>query len=431
MNSHRPDRKAGWGIVLVAVTTLLAACGQNNSTPAPESDDPVTITFLSYTYGQANPLGDGIAKLIDNFQAANPNITVKPQSVPTSDALTKLQAGVVAGDPPDIAQIGWSKVAQASQTLPLRSLEDIAGADEWNKHMAGYVPSVLQATPTAGSKKPVAMPFMMATPVIFYNADLFKAAGLDPAQPPKTMAQLAAAAQAIKDKTEAQGVYVSAVDPGKSDYLTQSLVNSAGGALVSGSGEVTVDSAPVITALSALQDLTKSGVQPAVDFASAQSAFSAGKLGMLVTTGGGLLTLDQAAKGKFTLQMAPLPGFDNLPARPTFSGSGLTIVAKDAAKAKASWKFVQYLTNDDSFKLIASQMGYLPLRTAAASSADPRLGSAVEQMADLVPYTAFPGKQSNQGVVILQDEAVEPIVLRGADPAATLKAAASKIRGLN
>ncbi len=429
MNSHRHGRKARWGIALVAAATLLAACGQDTSAPA-ASDDPVTITFLSYTYGQPNPLGEGLKKLIEDFQAANPKITVKAQSVPTAEALTKLQAGVVAGDPPDVAQIGWSKVAQASQTLPLRSLEEVAGSDEWTKHMAGFVPSVLKATPVAGAKKPVAMPLMMATPVIFYNADLFKAAGLDPAQPPKTMAQLKAAAQAIKDKTEAEGVYVSAVDPGKSDYLTQSLVNSAGGALVSGSGEVTVDSAPVITALSAVQDLTKSGVQPSVDFASAQSAFSAGKLGMLITTGGGLLTLDQAAKGKFALQVAPLPGFDNLPARPTFSGSGLTIVAKDAAKAKASWKFVQFLTSDESFKVIASKMGYLPLRTAAESSADPRLGSAVKQMADLVPYTAFPGKQSNQGVVILQDEAVEPIVLRGADPAATLKAAAEKIRGL-
>ncbi|MFD6395887.1 ABC transporter substrate-binding protein [Nocardia sp. NPDC060249] len=430
MNSHHHGRKAGWGIVLVAVTTLLAACGQNSSAPV-AADDPVTITFLSYTYGQTNPLGKGIEKLINDFQTANPKITVKPQSVPTADALTKLQSEVVAGNPPDVAQIGWSKVAQASQTLPLRSLEEVAGTDEWNKHMAGFVPSVLKATPVAGAKKPVAMPFMMATPVVFYNADLFTAAGLDPAQPPKTMAQLKQAAQAIKDKTEAQGVYVSAVDPGKSDYLTQSLVNSAGGALVSSSGEVTVDSAPVITALSTIQDLTKSGVQPAVDFASAQSAFNSGKLGMLVTTGGGLLTLDAAAKGKFALQVAPLPAFDNLPARPTFSGSGLTVVAKDAAKAKAAWKFVQYMTNDESFKLIASQMGYLPLRTAAESSADPRLGSAVKQMADLVPYTAFPGKQSNQGVVILQDDAVEPIVLRGADPTATLRAAAAKIRGLN
>jgi multiple sugar transport system substrate-binding protein len=31
---------------------------------------------------------------------------------------------------------------------------------------------------------------------------------------------------------------------------------------------------------------------------------------------------------------------------------------------------------------------------------------------------------------VLQDEAVEPIVLRGADPAATLRAAAAKIRSL-
>ncbi|MFF2084440.1 ABC transporter substrate-binding protein [Nocardia sp. NPDC058176] len=429
MTSHHRGLRAGWGIVLVAVTTLLAACGQNSSTTT-DPDGPVSITFLSYSYGQPNAVGKGVEKLIADFEAANPNITVRPQSVPTADALIKLQSEVVAGNPPDVAQIGWSKVNQAAQTLPLRPFQDIASEQDWTDTMAGFVPSVLKATPT-GTDKPVSMPFLMATPVIFINADLFRAAGLNPEQPPKTMAQLKEAALAVVDKTDADGVYVSAVDPGKSDFLTQSLVNSAGGALVSASGEVTVDSAPVITALSTVQDLTTSGAQPGVDFASAMGAFSAGKLGMLITTAGGLLTLDEAAKGKFELQVAPLPAFGDLPARPTFSGAGLTILAKDDAKAQASWRFVQFLTSEDSFKVIAAEMGYLPLRTGAADAADPRLGSAVQQLADLMPYTAFPGKQSNQGVVILQDDAVEPIVLRGADPADTLKAAAAKIRALN
>jgi multiple sugar transport system substrate-binding protein len=429
MKPYRRGHRARWAIAtaLVAIATLLAGCGQSST--AASSGGPITITFLSYTVGQASAVGDGTKKLIADFEAANPSITVQAQPVPTADVLTKLQASVVAGNPPDVAQIGWSKVAQAAQTLPLRAFEDVTSAADWQASLDGIVPSVLKATPVAGQQKIVSMPFLMATPVLFYNADLFRAAGLDPAHPPTTIAQVKQAALAIKAKTGADGTYISAVDPGKSDYLTQSLVDSAGGSLVS-NGAVTVDSQPVIDALSAVQDLTKSGAQPAVQFDSAQSAFSAGKLGMLVTTAGGLKTLDQAAKGKYTLQVAPFPGFDGHPAHPTFSGNGLSILAKDSAKAQAAWKFVQFLTSEKSFEAIASTMGYLPLRAAAASAADPRLGPALQQLADLAPYTTFPGKQSNQGVVVLQDEAVEPIVLRGADPAATLRAAATKIRSL-
>ncbi|WP_236796151.1 ABC transporter substrate-binding protein [Amycolatopsis sp. GM8] len=428
MKSHRRGRRAGLVIALGAVAALLAGCGQSGSTAA--SGGPVTITFLSYTVGQASAVGDGTKKLIADFEAANPEIKVEAQPVPTADVLTKLQASVVAGNPPDVAQIGWSKVAQAAGTLPLRPFEDITSAEDWKNTLDGIVPSVLKATPVAGQQKIVSMPFLMATPVLFYNTDLFKAAGLDPAHPPTTIDQMKQAALTIKAKTGADGTYVSAVDPGKSDYLTQSLVDSAGGGLVTPNGDITVDSPQAITALSAVQDLTKSGAQPAVQFDSAQSAFSAGKLGMLVTTAGGLVTLDKAAKGKYTLGVAPFPGFEGMPAHPTFSGNGLSILAKDSAKAQAAWKFVQFLTSEKSFEYIASSMGYLPLRAAAASAADPRLGPALQQLADLAPYTTFPGKKSNQGVVVLQDEAVEPIVLRGADPAATLHAAAAKIRSL-
>lgn len=52
------------------------------------------------------------------------------------------------------------------------------------------------------------------------------------------------------------------------------------------------------------------------------------------------------------------------------------------------------------------------------------------QLADVAPYTAFPGDNANQAVVVLQDDAVEPIVLRGADPEATLHRAAAEIREL-
>jgi multiple sugar transport system substrate-binding protein len=423
-------------LALAATAMLLAACSSNSSSSttsaggsasvggSASTSAPVTITFLSYTYGQPNPGGEGLSKLLAEFEAANPGIKVNAQSVPVADNLTKLEAESAAGTPPDVTQIGWSKVAQAAATLPFRAFTDVAPAAQWKSTTDGYVPSVISGAAQSSSHSVVALPWLMATPVLFYNASLFKAAGLDPTSPPATVAQVKADALAIKHKTGQAGAYFAVVDPGNSDYLTESVLNSAGGSLVS---SASVDSAPMVKAMGAMQDLTTSGAQPAVQFDSAESAFEAGKLGMLVYTAAALPTLDKAVSGKFPLQVGAFPGFDGQSAHPTFSGSGLAIMAKDSAHAAAAWKLVQFLTSDTAYQTIGTQMGYLPLRTADASYSDKRLGPALQQLANLAPYTAFPGSQSNQAVVMLQEKAVAPIVLQGANPASTLHSVSQQI----
>jgi multiple sugar transport system substrate-binding protein len=149
---------------------------------------------------------------------------------------------------------------------------------------------------------------------------------------------------------------------------------------------------------------------------------------MMVYTSGGFPTLADAAKGKYELGVAPFPGVDGHPGTSDLAGSGLAILAQDQAKARAAWSFVKFLTSDDSYKTIAASMGYLPLRPAATSAADPRLQTVVDRLGNLAPYTPFPGKQSNQAVTILVDEAVGPVMFHGADPASTLHTVAQKIK---
>src|SRR6201999_3873441 len=96
-----------------------------------------------------------------------------------------------------------------------------------------------------------------------------------------------------------QGVYFDAANASKSDFLTQSLVDSNGGAVVAPNGSITLDRPPAVQALQELADLTTSGAQPGISEADALAAFKAGKLGMLVTSTAVLAGLDQAAAGRF------------------------------------------------------------------------------------------------------------------------------------
>lgn len=115
------------------------------------------------------------------------------------------------------------------------------------------------------------------------------------------------------------------------------------------------------------------------------------------------------------------------------------VLSKDKAKQQAAWTFVQFLTSAQAFTIITSKIGYLPLRPETVTdpryladyfAKDPRLLPALHQLDTLTPYTFFPGPKANQAVVALQDDAVAPIVLRGADPQQTLTQVAGKIRGL-
>jgi multiple sugar transport system substrate-binding protein len=179
-----------------------------------------------------------------------------------------------------------------------------------------------------------------------------------------------------------------------------------------------------------VRDLTASGAQPAVKSEDGVAAFKAGKVGMLVTSTALLAGLVEATTGAFDLRTSAFPRFGDKPARPTYSGAGLAVFAKDPAKQRAAWTFVKFLTSEQGFTIIAKKIGYLPLRVSVASAADARMQPSLSQLATVTPYTSFPGKRANEAVLVLQDQAVEPIMLRGADPAKALADAAGRIRAL-
>lgn len=422
-------RRAPRLLVLATALSLAATAAAGCSSSSSSGGGRVTITFDSYTYGQPNPGGAGLSRLLAEFQRTHPSITVHAVSVPVADNLTKVEADTAAGSPPDVAQVGWNNAETVAQTLPVRAFADVAGAAAFNRDLAGYDPALLRAAATKDGKI-VMLPWLVSTPVLFYNATMFREAGLNPDQPPATIAQMQQDALAIKARGLGQGAYVDAVNaPGYSDGVTQSLVDSVGGSLVKPGGQVTLSSSPVVTALGAVQGLTRSGAMPAVLTPAAISAFSAGKLAMMVITESELPTFEQAAKGKFTLGVGSFPQVTSQPARTTLIGNGLAILSADDAHAQAAWQLVQFLTSVQAYQTIASQMGYPPLRAVDDRFATPLMLPAVRQLAAASPYTVFP-HQPTRAVHIMQQEAVAAIVLQGADPGKTLAAAQAKITAL-
>jgi multiple sugar transport system substrate-binding protein len=423
-------------VTTLAVSSLLAVSACAAAEPAvTDANAETTITFSSYSYGTQGAAGDGMQTLLDAFSDAHPEITVLPEAVPVADALTKTKAAVAAGSPPDVQQLGYSKMAEAFATLPVQSIEDIAG-DEWDAHVEGIAPGLVSTGENDGTVK--ALPFTVSIPTVFYNADIFREAGLDPENPPTSIDEVSEAAEAITAAGH-NGVYFGLLDQGKSDYLTQSVMDSAGGQTVDDDGTVVLDSAKAVAGIQKIQDLTTEGLQPAVGIDDAIAAFSTGDLGMFVSTTALMSNLQAGATDKFELRTAGFPSFDSKDARPTHSGAGLVVLASDEAKQRAAWEFVKFMTSEEGYTMITEEMGYLPLRANLATdeaflagyfAENTLLLPPLEQLQNVTPYRSFAGAKSNQATVMLQDDAISPIILRGADTQQTLTEVADRIREL-
>ena len=265
--------------------------------------------------------------------------------------------------------------------------------------------------------KTYGLAYTFSTPILFYNADMFTAAGLDPAKPPTTWAEVKTDALQIASKTGNQGVFIDAL--GTYDWMFQSLVLSNGGRVLSEDRKtLSFADAPAVGAVKMWQDLIQSGAHPKLTSADAYTAFGAGKLGMIVDTSALQNSFLRASKGKFQLLDAKMPAFDTKPVVPVNSGSALFIFSTDPAKRRATWEFVKFVTSERGYTIITSKIGYLPLRPGIVNDPQylqgwvkdhPLVQPNLDQLQNLQLWVSFPGPNYKQAVKTMMDAVQQAI----------------------
>tara|TARA_R110002020_G_scaffold14693_6_gene52164 strand:- start:3228 stop:4532 length:1305 start_codon:yes stop_codon:yes gene_type:complete len=425
--------RAGLATILAGLSSAVLA-----QTMAPSIDQPVTITFYNYNLGSAGIGADATRKLIAEFMAANPNVTVEGVPYSAADG-SRIQADLAAGLPVDLVQTVFSDLDFAVTNWGAQALEDVAPAEEIAAHFEGMSPNGLKLGVLNG--KTYGLAYTFSTPVLFYNADLFTAAGLDPNAPPKTWDDVKQAALTIKEKTGAMGFTAGALGSGAggSDWMFQGIVRSNGGEVISRDRTTLKFGEPeAIAALQTLRDLYDAGVYENVDFNGALENMAAGKMAMYLQTSALQAALVAGATGKYDLRATTMPAFGDKPTRPNNSGSALTIHASDPLKQRAAWELMKFLTSKHGYTVITSEIGYLPLRTDIVDDpeylgewvkAHPLVQPNLDQLARLEPWDAIPGPNYRQ-IVKMMIEAGEMAVFGGADVASTMADAQANAQAL-
>lgn len=172
-----------------AKTWLLTAAVLATASTA--SAQKTTMEF--WTISLAPLFNDEMNRLVAAFQKENPTVELKWVDVPAAAMEQKLLAAVASGRPPAAVNLSSDMAVKLVQQ---GALEPMTLTDAQKKL---YFASPLSTFTFDG--KVMGVPWYWAPKVVAYNSDIFRKAGLDPANPPRTIQTLIAAAKQIKDKT--------------------------------------------------------------------------------------------------------------------------------------------------------------------------------------------------------------------------------------
>ena len=313
----------------------------------------------------------------------------------------KAQAAASAGKPPAVVLMSANFVLDLKLSGDLISLEPMLKSDGTTREtfLADFWPA-LHANATVDGEL-YAVPYQNSTPLLYYNKDHFKEAGLDPEQPPKTWAELVADAKKLTkrsgDNVERYGFSM----PEGYDYMgwiMEALCLSNGGRYFNEEygGEVYYDTPSMLGAAQFVEDLVfKHKVMPqgVVEGGAVTTNFLAGKTSMILLSTGSLSFIRNNMKMHYNVAFVPMNVRNAVP----IGGGSLVMFKGQSPEQKAaSWKFAKWLSSAENLGSWSRFSGYFAPRKSsydlpemkAFLAKNPDAKVAIEQLKYAQPWFA-------------------------------------------
>ncbi len=286
------------------------------------------------------------------------------------DTKLKAQAAAKAGKPPSVVLMSANFNVDLKLSGDIISLEPMLKADETTRddYLKDFWPALHANAMVDGELYGV--PFHNSTPLLYYNVEHFKEAGLDPAKPPRTWAELADAAKKLT-KGDRYGFLM----PAGYDYLgwlMEALSMSNGGRYFNEEygGEVYYDQPSMLGAARFVEDLIfKHKVMPqgVTEAGGVSTSFFAGKASMVLLSTGSLSFIRENMKQAYDVAFVPKNVRNAVP----IGGASLVMFAGQSEESrKAGWKFIKWLTTPETLGGWSRFTGYFAPRKSAYDKAE-------------------------------------------------------------
>jgi len=359
------QQRAGAGVVLRAASAALMFAGLMQGAHA--------ATEIQFWHAMEGQLGERVNEIAQQFNAAHPDFKIVPVFKGTYDQT--MAAGIAAyrsGDAPAILQVyevGTATMMQAKQAImPVHDVMAKAGVPFDEK---AFVPTIASYYSDAKTGHLVSMPFNSSTPVLYYNKDAFRKAGLNPDAPPKTWAELANDAAKLKASGATCGFttgWQGWVQIENYSAWHAAPIATRNNGFDGVDAELVINKPLQVAHISFLQNMVKQGTFTYVgrkDEATAK--FYSGDCGIMMTSSGSLANINKYAKFQFGTGMMPYDAsVKGAPQNAIIGGASLWVLSgKNAQTYKGVAEFLSYLSSAPVAAKWHQDTGYLPVTKAA------------------------------------------------------------------
>lgn len=355
-------------LVCLVVMESLLGCSNTSSkkTAAKESGDSIELTWY-YPVNVGGTITEVIDKLAEEFNASGTEVngkkvTVKPvYSGNYEETMTKVQTAVRNKKAPDLAVLMSNDLYQIKNAVqPLDEM--IAKDKELEAMVDDFFPAFMMNSMDEG--KTYSIPFQRSTVLLYYNKDMFKAAGLDPEAPPTTWDEVVEYGKKLT-KSGQWGIELPANI--SVNWIYQALMIQSGKEnMMSNDGKkVNFNTMAAKEALQYWTDLTdKHKIMPRgiLDWNTVPTDFIQGKTAMMLTTTGNLTNVKNNAK--FDFGVAYLPASERI-ATPT--GGGNFYIFKDTTEERqlAAMEFIKWICTPERAAQWSIDTGYIATRQSS------------------------------------------------------------------
>ncbi len=407
---RRRARSWPWLAAAAVALVVTAACaGTDSGEPSRVLRVLMTDDWVTEPYVDA----------VREFERKHPNVRVHTEKELISAIPDMVRGGISSGNPPDVVQ-GHAH-AGAGQQLA-QPVDDL-----WGRHRltpGEFLPGAVEDVTWGGRR--YGLPLDTNAMVMIYNAEHFRAAGVDPPGSGTSFADLERMAQALTTPDGSRRGFM--VD--KSTWVSYGWIRANGGELMTvgadGRPTFTLDHPAVVETIAFLDRLVEWGwawgpVGPDARSVDAYALFRSGASSMHTSGSWDWVKIRKdVPAGDFGVAVMP-KGFTGSTAGTAMGGSSLWIPVGSKHRDLA-FEFMLHLTSDRYALRFATEEGRLPARPRLFTDPyfqDPHLKVFIEQLGTAHPPKLGALHEADKAF----EDALEQILREGADPADALRAA--------
>lgn len=373
------------------------------------------IEFWSYV-----PLDNpALYVYIDKFNEEQNRVSIDAKFIPFAEFKRQLTVAIMGKTPPDLVLIDNPDHATY---IAMGALEDLTDKiATWEYEPEDFYPGPWQSASWEGRQ--YGIPFETNTLVLFYNVDMFKAAGLDPDRPPKTWEELTEyAAKLTRDGVFGLSVCAMASEEGTFQWLP--FLQQNGGDILH------LDRPEAIEALQLWVDWVQKGyvsreILNMDQWSGVRVQFITEKAAMMIN-GPWCVAPMRDEVPDLNWRVAPLPGRK----KQASAMGGVNIAIIKGQNVDAAWEFITWLYQPEIIGEFWYRFGSLPIMPKIAETApywkgDPVYEAYLEQMKYAAPRGPHPEwPQISTAIYTAMQEALTGVKT----PEQALKDAARKVR---